>query len=137
MPMMFSTQIVKTPSKNFYQRWFPKVGVSVDWAGLTCCLQLKPEGLSIGLDESPKSKLERLKFLPRSSFSFQMSKFNLNAKLAPTSETLSNLKGKELKWPNFMEVFQQQLEEVKTSEEVWDKLNKTKIAKSAKPELTA
>jgi hypothetical protein len=137
MLMSFSTQTVRNTSKNLYQRWFPQVGISLDWAGLTCCVQLKPEGLSVGLDESQKSKLERLSFLPRSSFSFQMNTYCLEAKSTPISETLTNLRGKELTWTAVNEVLNQQLKEVKTPEQVWERLNKTSLPSAEGSEVPA
>jgi hypothetical protein len=127
MPLNLSLHRVQDLSENLYQRWFPRVGLSLDWGGFTGCLQLRPDGLSLGLDEAGKSKLLRLQFLPRASFSLQIQGFSLEGKSFPLLETLSNLKDRGLQWPNLTEISEQQLKEVRSPEEVWAKINKVTL----------
>lgn len=136
MPISFATQKIQSSSKSLYQNWFPQLGFSLDWAGMTCCLQLQPEGLSVGVDEAAKTKLQRLKLLPRSSFYFRIHNFGIVGRSAPLPETLSNLRGKGLSWNQVKEVASQQLKEIKSPEQVWTKINKTPLRAAKKPQLT-
>ena len=135
MLMSFSARTVQTSSTPSLFNWLPKIGISVDWAGMTYCLELQAKSLHLGVDEARKSKLERLKFLPRTSFTFKINNLSLETKTTPLSEALTNLKGKELTWPALVSVVDQQMKEIKTSTEIWNKLSKTGLAKTPRAAL--
>lgn len=141
MPMSLSAQIqkqtLKPETNSLYDTWFPRIGLSLDWAGLVCGVQLQPHGLKIGVDQSKKSKLARWDFLPRSSFYLQIQKYKVLGRTAPIVETVMNLKNQPRTWANFTSVVLQQLDEVPSADQVWNKVNKSRLKTAKKPQLTA
>lgn len=137
MPMSLSAQTLKPETNSLYDTWFPRIGLSLDWAGLVCGVQLQPQGLNIGVDQSKKSKLTRWDFLPRSSFSLQVHRYKILGRTAPIAETLLNLKNQPRTWSSFTTVVLQQLNEVPSADQVWSKVNKSRLKTTKKPQITA
>lgn len=137
MPVSLRTETLETSSNNLFEAWFPRIGLSLDWAGIVCGIQLQPKGIKIGLDQAKKSKIERWAYLPRTSFSLQIQRMKISGRTAPFFETLLNLKEETRKGGSFQTLMLRQLDEIQSAEQLWTKLNKNRLKDIKKPQITA
>jgi hypothetical protein len=88
----------------------PRTGISLNWAGKVLCITLDKKRIALGLEDAPKSKLNRIKSLPRISGEFDYAGKRLTFKSASVLEAFKNVRDKKAK--SFLDATEKQLNEI-------------------------